>query len=409
MSPEDIASLFADASATFPAIVGQPEDHQIHALVELLTPLLLDIPYDAENGKHSLVGLIQSDADYKADYGAIFVRPGRVAAYPPEKGDKSIAADAHNAVRARAEAMWRAKRSDSITYDVTEKGCRKFIISKVEDTWIRELKSAKYFYTKVTAREIIVHLQKACLGTHAIDALSLQIAMRDYHHTAEGIPEYINMLEDAQRQALRINENNPITDASVLVIASAALLKDGRFARTSDEWENLSPQQKTWDAWKTMYKAAQGKERVRVKAAGGTNAFGGNNEGANAAEEQRSNPPNSDEVAASVGDLEACFDNLANAAKVERTTLDELVKNNGVLTTSNGALVAANREKSAEIKKLRAQIASLGKAPDGNGGNSDRQCRHCKGKGNQGRHKDYHCWELPQNAGRRKADWKSCL
>ena len=419
MSPEDIASIFADASATFPAIVGQPEDHQIHALVELLTPLLLDIPYDAENGKHSLVGLIQSDAVYKADYGAIFVRPGRVAAYPPEKGGTSIASDAHNAVRARAEAMWRAKRLDSITYDVTEKGCRKFIISKVEDTWIRELKSAKYFYTKVTAREIMMHLQQACLGTHAIDALSLQIAMRDYHHTAEGIPEYINMLEDAQRQALRINESNPITDASVLVIASAALLKDGRFARTSDEWENLSPQQKTWDAWKTMYKAAQGKERVRVKAAGGTNAFGGNNEGsqANAAEEQHNNPPNSDEVAASVGDLEACFDNLANAAKVERTTLDELVKNNGLLTTSNSELVAANRESAAENKKLRAENDALRKAAKGNGGGNGsgerltRKCRHCKGKckGIPAWHKDNDCLELPANAGKRGADWKSCL
>ena len=237
--------------------------------------------------------------------------------------------------------------SDSRTYEAVEKATRKFIISKVEDTWIRELKSAKFFYTKRTAREIIVHLQQACLGTHAIDALSLQNAMCDYHLTAEGIPEYINMLEDAQRQALRIDENNPITDASVLVIATSAFLKDNRFPRTSEDWEDLPSNRKTWATWKTMYKAAQGRERIRVKAAGGTNSFGGNNEGgANAAVE----PPNSDEVAASVGDLEACFDNLANAAKVERTTLDELVKNNAALTTANSDLVAEVKEKNAEIK-----------------------------------------------------------
>ena len=70
--------------------------------------------------------------------------------------------------------------------------------------------------------------------------------MRDYHHTAEGIPEYINMLEDAQRSALRIDANNPITNASVLVIATSAFLKDNRFPRTSEDWEDLSSTEKTW-------------------------------------------------------------------------------------------------------------------------------------------------------------------
>jgi len=164
-----------------------------------------------------------------------------------------------------------------------------------------------------------------------------------------------------------------------------------------------------------MYKAAQGKERVRVKAAGGTNTFGGNNEGganaASAADEERTNP---DGAAASIGDLEACFDNLTNAAKVERTTLDELVKNNGLLTTANSELVAANREAAAENKKLRAENDSLRKAAKGNGGGRERltrKCCHCKGKckGIPACHKDNDCLELPANAGKRGADWKSCL
>ena len=401
-SAEDIATLFAEASAAFPAIIGQPEDQNLHALIEVLTPLLLDIDYDSEKGKHSLVALIESDADYAAEYGSVFVRPRRIGAY-----DESIASDANNVTRAKAEAIWKAKLSDSRIYEAVEKATRKFIISKVEDTWIRELKSAKYFYTKRTAREIIVHLRKACLGTHAIDALSLQNAMCDYHLTAEGIPEYINMLEDAQRQALRIDENNPITDASVLVIATSAFLKDNRFPRTSEDWEDLPSNQKTWATWKTMYKAAQGRERIRVKAAGGTNSFGGNNEGgANAAVE----PPNADEVAASVGDLEACFDNLANAAKVERTTLDELVKNNAALTTANSDLVAEVKEKTAEIKKLRAENDSFRKNAKGKGG-KNRKCRHCNGKcmGLPSNHRDSECLELPANASKRGADWKSCL
>ena len=64
MTPDDITTLFAAADDAFPAIVGQPEDHQLHALIELLTPLLLEIPYDSEKGTHNLVGLIQKETDY---------------------------------------------------------------------------------------------------------------------------------------------------------------------------------------------------------------------------------------------------------------------------------------------------------------------------------------------------------
>ncbi|KAL7531028.1 hypothetical protein ACHAXR_003813, partial [Thalassiosira sp. AJA248-18] len=189
--------------------------------------------------------------------------------------------------------------------------------------------------------------------------------MRDYHNTAEGIPEYINMLEDAQRQALRIDSNNPITNASVLVIATSAFLKDNRFPRTSEDWEDLP------------------KKKTRANAAA-----------AAAADEEHNNP---DSAAASIGDLEACFDNLANAAKVERTTLDELVKNNGLLTASNSELVSEN-------KKLRAEIDTLRNAAKSNSGGERKKCRHCKGKcmGLRDKwHKEKDCLELPTNAGKR--------
>ena len=84
---------------------------------------------------------------------------------------------------------------------------------------IWEFKNARTYYTKVLAKGLLEHLQDSCLGTHAIDALSLQLDMRKYHLLADGIPEYINMLEDAQRTAVRIDETNPITDTSILSIS----------------------------------------------------------------------------------------------------------------------------------------------------------------------------------------------
>ena len=134
--------------------------------------VLLDIPYDFENGKHSLVGLILSDTAYASSFGAgdTFPEPVRLAIY-----DETIANDATAVVRAKAEAKHRAKRADKGLYDAAKRETRQLIISKVEDTWIRELKDETTFYTQVSPRELLTHLQEICLGRHAIDAVSLLI------------------------------------------------------------------------------------------------------------------------------------------------------------------------------------------------------------------------------------------
>ena len=68
---------------------------------------------------------------------------------------------------------------------------------------------------------------------HAIDALSLKLDMRKYHEQADGIHEYINILEDAQRTALCIDETNLVMDTSVINIATAAMLSSQQFPRTT--------------------------------------------------------------------------------------------------------------------------------------------------------------------------------
>ena len=68
---------------------------------------------------------------------------------------------------------------------------------------------------------------------------------------------------------------------------------------------------------------------MRAKAGGGRNSFGGvNADGANTTAAATDSPP-TDNIAAepfTVDELEVCFDNRANEAKAECTTLDELVK-----------------------------------------------------------------------------------
>ena len=60
--------------------------------------------------------------------------------------------------------------------------------------------------------------------------------MQRYHLEVEGIPEYINMLEDAQRQAGRAGR--AISDKNLLLFASTAMLASERFPRANDAWED---------------------------------------------------------------------------------------------------------------------------------------------------------------------------
>ena len=222
--------------------------------------------------------------------------------------------------------------------------------------------------------------------------------MWKYHQQDDGIPEYINMLEDAQRTALRIDETNPITDTSLLNITTAAILSLQKFARTTEEWEDVPPVEKHWKKCKTMYKSAQGREHARAKARDGKNSFGGvNADGANTAATATDSLPTDDAGAKTftVDELEACFDNLANAAKAEHTALDELVKSIAVLTATNSGLVATNKKWGGGNTTLQHDINALRKR----GGDScltsskkkgRRPCKHCGGKG----HVDAGCLKL---------------
>ena len=73
------------------------------------------------------------------------------------------------------------------------------VLSIVADTWVRELQDTDSLYTEVGPKYLFLHLQVGCTGRHALGLLALHNEMQRYHLEVEGIPEYINMLEDAQR------------------------------------------------------------------------------------------------------------------------------------------------------------------------------------------------------------------
>ena len=77
------------------------------------------------------------------------------------------------------------------------------MLAVVSNTWVRELQDSNSLYTEVAPKDIFSHLQAECTGRHALDLLALHNKMQHYHLEVEGIPGYINIFEDAQRQSGR--------------------------------------------------------------------------------------------------------------------------------------------------------------------------------------------------------------
>ena len=184
----------------------------------------MEIPYNQVGGIHSLTAIITDGVRYAADHGGnvFFNRPVRLPLY-----NASIADNATTVVRVHSEAAHKAHLDDYASFEAAERGAANFLRDVVDEVWYNDLKDAETFYTKVTALEIISFLDANSGGLHAIDMISLCTNMHQYYTLAEGIPQYIIMLEDAQKKAKRAGM--PIADIELVMMAWAAVLAAQHF------------------------------------------------------------------------------------------------------------------------------------------------------------------------------------
>ena len=343
MTPEEITALFADAAAQFAPIVGNPSDDDLTAMRELLTPLLLNIPYD-EDGDNNLIGLIAGPVQYLDTWGQAFPRPDRPPSYDP-----AIPADALPVIRNRMEAQHKDRLRDYASFEAAERAVTKFIRDSVDEIWYKDLKNPHTFYTSVTAAQLFAHLDANCGGLHPSELISLPTEMMGYYALAEGIPEYIYMLEEAQRKLPRAQL--PMGNRQLLAIASTAVLAAQHFPRTTDEWEALAPALKTWATWKVNYRAAHIARKRQLLASGTAEPLG------------RAHAVTTDTflTPSTLDKLDGYLDNLANAATHEKSTLASLIEANATLTANNAALTTSFSALSAAYVLLAAQAG--GTAP----------------------------------------------
>jgi hypothetical protein len=227
---------------------------------------------------------------------------------------------------------------DYKAYEAAECGVKIFIEAVVNDTWIRDLHNPEMFYSNVTAPNIFNHLCKHSGGLHALNMVSLTIQMSKYYKGMPDIPEYIFLLKDAHRKAARACM--PVTNQTLTVLTSTALLAADTFPRTTELWEELDPADKTWAAWKTAYLAAHKKRANRLRATGGADYLG------------HASPSHSTTLNPGLLDsIDNAFDNLASAASNKKAILEQLITSNSSLSTSNSNLTN-------QVKTLRDQHAA---------------------------------------------------
>jgi hypothetical protein len=327
MMPDAITLLFKEVRDTFPPLEEKPTDDNLMSIRETLLPILMEIPYNQLGSVHSLTAILVDAARYTTNHGGnAFKCPDRLPLY-----DSSIADNATMVVHIRAESAHKSRLNNYARYEAAERGAAKFLRETVDKVWYNNLKDADTFYTKVTALKIMTFLDANSGGLHAIDMISLCTNMHHQYYTqADGIPQYIIMLEDAQKKAKRAGM--PIADIKLVMMASAAVLSAQHFPREVDNWEGLPSTLRTWAAWKMAFRLAQLKRQHQILALGGGEPLGGAHGILPAA-------------APAIRRLETALDNLALAASNNAVVLQQL-------TTANLALTATVRILTATNKKL---------------------------------------------------------
>ena len=112
--------------------------------------------------------------------------------------DDSIASDATNAVRAKAERLWTAKMGLQTLIKTVERAGRAFLLAVIEDTWLLPLKEETTYYNKVPLRDFFARLKIGSGGLEATDIVSLLSATLGWWAEDLRVLKFVDILGDAR-------------------------------------------------------------------------------------------------------------------------------------------------------------------------------------------------------------------
>jgi hypothetical protein len=201
---------------------------------------------------------------------------------------------------------------------------------------VQQPKDANTFYTKVTALNIITLLNANSRGLHALDMFALYTNKSQYYVQADGIPQFIMMIEGAQKEVKCAGM--PIANGKLVMMALAVVLVAQHFPCEVDDWEVLPACTHTWSAWKVAFCLAHLKCQCQLQALGGGKPF-------SRAHVLTLAP------APTIDCIGTALNNLALAVLNDTTVLQQLTSANLALTASVSSFMAANKKLAEALAK----------------------------------------------------------
>ena len=361
------------AECTVTKIHGQPTNQDIDILDDELTAIASSFPSELGGGLHGHAGLVKNDADYEIFApGTPFVVPANPGVYP--------LGNIPAAQRGQREAEHKALQTQFQTCIGASKGLKDLILQAVDEDFLLELRAEGIAYLNVTPLQMLTHLRDRWGTMDYVDITSLLAECDTPWNAAEVPTKYFNRTEKARQQLARANVQ--IDERAMLAKALKSFKDAGDFDASIREWEARPVIAQTYANFKVVMCA----EFSKLNRQDATTARATGHASANNVVEQMAKA--TEELVAELTErhskqVESII--KSNSEAMEKLTA-AILANKPAATT-----VTASKSAKAAAWAEKKRIATI--------------CPHCNRK-HPNRTSDQ-CWELPANAAKRPADWKS--
>ena len=302
----------------------------------------------------------------------------------------------------RAEGKHKARRNDRQLYKMAENACQNFMMAVVDKTWYKEIEDPDTLYTKVTALKLLDHLTEFCAVLHTVNAVNIPQLVKSLYKDSEGVPQFINAMEAAQRKSKR--SKLVINDEYMHDVLLKSLLQSGEYETETRYWSKLPEDKQTWADWKTTFRAAYVVKRQSEAAREGEqNPFGGSAPfGVAPVEKEQHKQEEAPQMSHQMLDpLEGYLDNIAAAATQTAANGGPLSELAAILAVSVDTVARQQieiRRITYHIHTLKNKVGVVTAGVPGPGGTNSNypHCKHCTAVGRSAPHRNNKCYFDPR-------------
>lgn len=231
-----------------PRHAGAPSFESIQATHRLLKANAASVPSDLGGGTHGLLGLMLDDAVYNNVTGENFVRPanpGNTAIIPAG----ATSAQTHALVRVHAENL-RVFREVTRT----DQALKQQLLSVYDDMYFKALRNPHVGYTNATTFQLIQHLYNTYGRITQIDLSDNEKRLKQTYDPTLPIENLFSQVEEAIEYAAA--GGAPFTNNQIVTNAYLLIFQTGQFERACEDWDVMTPADKTWVNFKTHFTRA---------------------------------------------------------------------------------------------------------------------------------------------------------